>query len=50
MRELLSSLTIEEVELPNNAQLILVGQKSFYWDGAYKGNDIVVSVNIKYKI
>ncbi len=32
--------TFEQQEIPNNAQLVLLGQKSFTWDLNYKGSNI----------
>jgi hypothetical protein len=32
--------SFEQQEIPNNAQLVLLGQKSFTWDLNYKGPNI----------
>lgn len=32
--------TFEQLEIPHNAQLLLLGQKSFTWDLNYKGSNI----------
>jgi len=32
--------TFEQQEIPNNAQLVLLGQKTFTWDLNYKGSNI----------
>jgi len=33
---------IYDLQIPNNAQLVAMGIKTFSWDPAYKGNDIDV--------
>lgn len=47
--------TFEQQEIPNNAQLVLLGQKSFTWDLNYKGTNIQLqnnslTANKKYEI
>lgn len=47
--------TFEEQEIPNNAQLVLLGQKTFTWDLNYKGSNIqllnnCLTANKKYEI
>ncbi len=32
--------SFEQQEIPNNAQLVLLGQKTFTWDLNYKGTNI----------
>jgi hypothetical protein len=32
--------TFEQQDIPNNAQLVLLGQKTFTWDLNYKGSNI----------
>ncbi len=35
-------LTFDQQEIPNEAQLVLLGQKSFTWDLNYKGSNVQV--------
>jgi hypothetical protein len=35
--------TFDQQDIPNEAQLVLLGQKSFTWDLNYKGSNIQVS-------
>ena len=40
IKELPNSSTIEYLELPEDALLVVIGQKTFSWDPAFKGADI----------
>ena len=47
--------SFEQLEIPNGAQLVLLGQKSFTWDLNYKGSNIQLlnnslTANKKYEI
>jgi tripartite motif-containing protein 9/67 len=37
--------TFAELDIPNNAQLVLLGQKTFAWDPNYKGTNLILLNN-----
>ena len=40
MKDLPSSSTVEYLDLPDNALIVVIGQKSFTWSTKLKGGDI----------
>lgn len=40
MKTLSLDQTFEQLDIPNGAQLVLLGQKTFTWDLNYKGSNI----------
>ena len=44
MRELSGSYSIEYLEIPEDALIVVIGLKTFTWDASLKGNDIEVRI------
>ena len=46
IRSLPLDQTFEQQDIPNGAQLVLLGQRTFAWDANLKGSNITVTNNL----